>query len=347
MEANLKRLLYLALVATTAFLIKDGLDNTQGYWLIWAALIFSFITTGDTFKRRITMIVITGAITAFTAFIAGTFHSILPLLAIYFFILTFASVFVSQTYPQYFFQAFIVIIFAILSSGIPTTLAENGERFVLIMSGSMIAAFFQILFYPYFIRNELRTHLILTLQQLKKLNNEIFACLIDPAYSDNVYLYERRIHAQKIRFMRAIDRLRKIDKLAELKLSLEERETYQQRLIRLDLLYDNMLDYSQLRRRVTDYTTFSVCSQELTDILQEINTSIDGAIARVANQKFYSNTTMLHEKINRLENNYHQVLQVAAREPLVFLLFIDSLNAFKDSMDALNTVPLPLPTSFS
>jgi uncharacterized membrane protein YccC len=347
MEANLKRLLYLALVATTAFLINDGLANNQGYWLIWAALIFSLITSGDTFKRRMTMIVITGMIAAFAAFIAGTINSILSIITIYLFILTFGSVFVSQRYPQYFFQAFIIILFVILASGMPVTLVENGERFVLIISGGIIAAFFQILFYPYFIRNELRTYIILTLKQLKKLNNEIFACLIDPAYSDNVYLYERRIHAQKIRFMRAIDRLRKINKLAEVKLSLEEREIYQQRLIRLDLLYDNMLDYSQLRRRVTDYTTFSVCSQELTDISQEINTSIDGAICRIADQKFYSNTSMLHEKINSLENNYHQVLQIASREPLVFLLFIDSLNAFKDSIDMLNTMPLPVSTSFS
>jgi hypothetical protein len=201
--------------------------------------------------------------------------------------------------------------------------------------GAAIAAVMQIVFYPYFIRNNLHSYVMISLRNLKKLNNEIFSCLLQPEYADNIYLYERRLHDQKNQFMHTMERLREISHLAKRKMSPEEKISHERLLMKLDLLFDNMLDYSQLRRRVTDYATLSICSQELTGISQEVDKSIDGAMARMGNKKFYPSIKMLTQKIQRLEDNYHNVLQVAAREPLVFLLFIDSLNAFSKSMEEL------------
>jgi uncharacterized membrane protein YgaE (UPF0421/DUF939 family) len=335
---SIKRLSYLILVALAVYLIKPHFYSSQSYWLIWSALILSLITSGDSFKRRITMIVITGLTAAFACFIAGCLTPITILLGIYLFIITLVCAVASQLYPRYFFPTFIINLFVILSST-SVSFAENTERFVFISIGVVIAAVLQIIFYPYFIRNERQSYLLIALRSLKKLNNDIFSCLLEPAYSDNIYLFERRLHASKNQFIQALSRLREVTQLAETKLNEDERAAHEHLLLNLDLLFENMLDYSQLRRRVTDYTTLSLCSQELKNISLEIDKSIDGLINHVSHKKFYPNLNKLTQYVNQLESHYHHVLQIASREPLVFLLFIDSLNAFIKRLDELYSYP--------
>src|SRR3990167_5597972 len=61
---------------------------------------------------------------------------------------------------------------------------------------------------------------------LRRLNQQVFSCLLEPTYVDNTYLYERRIHQQKRLFMRLILRLRNK---------------------KLHQLYGAVMNYSQLR----------------------------------------------------------------------------------------------------
>lgn len=337
---SVKRLIYLTLVALAVYLIKPHLCSSQDYWLVWAAFLLSLITSGDSFKRRITMIIITGFTAAFVSFIAGCLAPILIFTALYLFIVTLVCVIVSQLYSQYFLPAFIINLFAILSGAASISLAENAERFVLISIGIAIAALLQIIFYPYFVRNELQSCILISLLNLKKLNKEIFSCLLEPEYSDNIYLYERRLHASKNNFLQALSRLRDITQLAEIKLNDAEKASQELLLLNLDLLFENMMDYSQLRRRVTDHTTLSLCFQELTNISREIDKSIDGVMDHISHKKYYPDPKKLTQYINQLENNYHNVLQIASREPLVFLLFVDSLNAFARKLGELYSNPV-------
>lgn len=337
--SSLKRLSYLILVALVVYLIQPHICSSQSYWLIWSALFLSLITNGDSFKRRITMIVITGLTAAFASFIAGCLAPIVILAGIYLFIITLISAVVSQRYPRYFLQALIINLFVILASSALVSLSENTERFVLISMGVGVAALLQIIFYPYFVRNELQAYVLITLRHLKKLNTDIFSCLLEPEYPDNIYLYERRLHTSKNHFIQALSRLREVTQLAETKLNNVEKAEHELLLLNLDLLFENMLDYSQLRRRVTDYTTLSICSQELTNISREIDKSIYGLICHFSDKKIYPDTSKLTQYVNQLENNYHNVLQIASREPLVFLLFIDSLNAFIKKLNELYARP--------
>lgn len=342
----LKRLSYLILVALAAYFLQSKLHSPQTYWLIWTAFLLSLITTGDSFKRRITTIIITGLAAAFVSFVADSLTSLFPLLAIYLFIVTVICVLVSQLYPEYLLQSFIVNVFAILSSG-SISLSLNTDKFMLIIMGISLIVLLQIIFYPYFIRNELKSYILISLKNLKKLNTEIFTCFLEPEYSDNIYLYENRLHARKSQLMASLSHLRQITRLAETKWTSEEIHAYELLLTNLDLLFENMLDYSQLRRRVTDYTTFSICHQELTTISKEIGLSIDGVMAHLSHKKYYPNMKKLSQSINQLENNFHNVLQVATREPLVFLIFIDSLNAFCSKLEEIISNPVPLSSNLS
>lgn len=347
-SSSIKRLLYLAFVISSAFYIKSYFHySPQIYWLVWTALIFSLITVGDTFKRRIEIITAAGLIASFSVFIASNLSWYLPLSAAYLSLITLSCVYMSQAYPKFFFPIFIINIFTILSAGMAISLVESVDRVMWMNVGLLIALFYQLLFYPYFIQNEIRAYFILALQKLKKLNTDIFACLLEPEYPDNHYLYEHRIHKQKNCFMVVMLRLREMDNILHKKISSNEKVAHEERLDQLDLLFDNMLDYSQIRRRVTDYSTFSVCSQELKAIAIEINQAIDGAIASMGNKKLYINTESLNQKIIQLEASYHNVLQIASREPLTFLLFIDSLVAFRKNLDEFNILPPLVFTSFS
>ena len=128
---------------------------------------------------------------------------------------------------------------------------------------------------------------------LGRLNQAIFACLLDPLYPDNLYLFEHRIHKYKREFMRA---------------SLRYSE--------LNHFFDAMMNYAQLRWRVTDYSVLSVCENELKNLSQAIDVYImleDESPLKAALQKF--------------ESIYQSVLQVPSPDALAFLLFIDGVRA--------------------
>lgn len=136
---------------------------------------------------------------------------------------------------------------------------------------------------------------------LRRLNQTIFSCFLDPSYPDNLYLFERRIHQQKRKFMRAIIKCRNI-----------------QQATNLNQFFDAMMNYSQLRWRVTDFNVFSICAKELNALSQAIDSLI------VTDQK---NTVEVVEALQQLEDIYQQVLQISSPDPLAFLLFIAGVKA--------------------
>ncbi|HEX4044548.1 MAG TPA: hypothetical protein VHZ76_02650 [Gammaproteobacteria bacterium] len=148
-------------------------------------------------------------------------------------------------------------------------------------------------------------------QSLRQLNNELFACLLQPEYTENKYLFERRVHVAKNHFMRAACQLDEVV------------------LTVLNQLYDLMLEYGQIRRRVTDPTIFSLCQSELIDMLQAINKVLMAASKRKINLAIQSiDTSELSASIERFEENYQTVLKITSQEPVVFLLFIFNLKQF-------------------
>jgi hypothetical protein len=343
---SIKRIAYLALVVLTVYAVILILHPPQACWLIWPAFLLSLVLVGDSFRRRLTAILITGAAIALASFAAADLSSDPFFLSFYLLFATIICVAAGQIFPAIFTEACLVNLFVILAGSINTLPSKPGYL-ELICIGIAIAGLLQIVFYPYFIRNELKPYLLISLRSLSALNKEIFTCFLDAEYSSNLYLYERRLHFRKKDFLYAICRLREITQLAEKRLSPAEKESHEWWLVQLDALFTNIMDYAELRRRVTDYNTFSVCSDELRNIESEIEECFEAVIQHVKNKKYIAYSDQLNTKINHLEDNYHHVLEVASPEPFAFLLFIQSLNAFSEKLKALYAHDLPVSSHLS
>ena len=104
--------------------------------------------------------------------------------------------------------------------------------------------------------------------------------------------------------------------------------------IKLNALFDALMNCALLRRRVTDMTIFGVCRQEMAGIAGAIDYAFDQMIKQNKQQQKVVNVALLHDKIRQLEECFQQVLQVTAREPLVFLLFIQGIKGFCGELES-------------
>lgn len=314
--------IYLALVTSTAFVITLQYPNSQNHWLIWVALFTSLVAYGNTFIQRLAMMMLTGLMCTLLAFCASELVGHPLLLALYLFTITLSCVYGGQRFPNYFYILFVSNLFALLGAGFADSFSVNIIRLADMATGTAIAILYLFIFAPNYSRNQLRAWTTISLTHLNELISEIFDCLSQPDYAENIYLFERRIHLRKNKFMQSLCKLRELT--TALKSKIKQRIT----IGKIENLYDIILDCAQILRRVTDHTIFSLCQPELRAIENEMTKMISGFI-RHRNRKIKSiNTEPLMDAIRRFEQTYQNVMQVTSREPLVFMLFIQGLKAF-------------------
>ena len=265
-------------------------------------------------------------------FITGIVPDVPLLQALMLGVLTMGCVCIGQYYSEYFLILFTINVFGLLSGLMPAGLTQSTDRMMFVFYGMIIAEIFQIVFLPGFLRHELRAWTRNLLLRLVAANKEIFSSFLQPEYGNNLYLFEKRIHVQKIKFMQNMDALRATVELASKRLHPDQIKILKRLLVNLDYIYSIILDCAQLRRRVSDYTIFNLCYNEMTAIMQEINRIVLAVISVYGWQPAKFDVLALAEKIRQLEDNYHNVLQVTAREPLVFVLFIASLKTLNEEL---------------
>lgn len=145
---------------------------------------------------------------------------------------------------------------------------------------------------------------------LKKLVDDIFACFLHEDYENNLYLYEHRIHNSKTRCLSFIQKHAKGD---DVSLMLG--------------IYNGLMDCALLRWRVKDKSVFQICHNEMLAIK-------DALIAALLSSEPESSRA-LSASITALESLNQSVLQVAAKEPLAFILFVYSLKTLKENYFAI------------
>ncbi|RDI42433.1 FUSC family protein [Aquicella lusitana] len=331
---SIKRFIYLLIVMSGALLAQHEIGGAQSHWIVWSAFALSLIQFGNTFSRRIMVLGATGVLLAITVLLTGGAASFTLLLAVYLSVITGIGMYLVQRYPNYFFPVFLIMLFAVVSvSNLPTA---TSAQFILI--GTLIAGLPQILFWPYFVRNELQAWMMLTLRSLLKLQQEIFTCFLTPSYPENIYLHERRLHVKKTQYLHSISQLREFIKLSETKKIETDSRVLTAFANQSEVLYGMLIDCALLRIRVGDYTVLSVCAEELTAIGEQIHAIFSDMMAVLRGKRYHINTQGLNEKIERFEDTYHHVLQIAAQDPLVFALFIASLKSLQDEMNSLYSV---------
>lgn len=147
---------------------------------------------------------------------------------------------------------------------------------------------------------------------LRELNKEIFACFLNEDYQQQLYLYEHRLHEQKRYVFTWLQRMKELALPEALNISKD-----------VEKIVDLTLDYSQLRHRIMDPSTFQLCAKELTGLMA----AIDHIYTQLIKHKKKPEILMIFaSKIEQFEANYQQILQVAARDPVDFILFVQTMK---------------------
>lgn len=333
-SASIKRFLYLTLTTTIAFVFFMQIDSASSIWLVWVLLLSTLITAGVTWQKRLLVIAATGVLVALVVFISGSLATSLLLLSAYLLTLTVLCTYFSGRFLDYSYQFFLINLFAILACGFAPSELENLERSIFVFIGFVVGLFAQIIWWPISAKDNLYRFLQTAIFNLKQLNSDIFTCFFQVEYSDNIYLFERRIHEAKNKFIQSIGFARKAYKSKAKKMSEDERSRIEESLRKTDKLFDILLDCAQLRRRVSDHTIFLLCVEELKTIAVEIDNALTEIMRKLRNRNYQLQSLKLSPQITRLEDSYQNILRVSAREPLVFLLFIFSLKELENEITA-------------
>jgi len=215
------------------------------------------------------------------------------LIAFYAMLVTSAFVYLGQRYHRCYAGFFILNLLVLLALSIPITIIVCAQLSLFVLLGCVKQL-------------KIKTRFTITLENMCLFSEEIFACLLQSDYPENIYLYERRLHERKQAVLRTLRNNNKLENI-----------------------YDALQDCSQLRHRVTDHTIFSVCSEELAAISRALSSVF---VVMIKHKKKVVDTSLLDQAISHFEDIYAHVLQVTSREPLVFLMFISTLKGLSDEL---------------
>jgi hypothetical protein len=177
-----------------------------------------------------------------------------------------------------------------------------------------------------------RLHIKEALRRYRYLTIELFSCFLQPEYSDNLYLFERRIHIQKKCLLQVLTKIHNIVNHINFKKKYKKYKNYDQYVLvlsKLNCLFDITMDYAQLRQRVTDFSELKLCHQEMFAIFTALENYISVLLSFKRNNDSFVRVT---EKIQQFERVYQQVLTVTVRDPFIFFLFMSALKKLGQDM---------------
>lgn len=305
-------------------------------WLAGAVFFLVLITTGNTFSARIICILFTGVGMSLAVLLSSFFVNNDAALAVYLWIMTACLVSAMWHWHQYRLSCLLINLFAFfaLLPGVEQIVLKDGAESMLL--GTLIVIVSQLLFWPHFISNQIKQTLRAGVRGLQGLGNDVFFCLLQTDYPNKIYLFENRIHMQKTKIMRVRKRLYSLIE-GNKKINMTKKEMLQELAEHFDVLYESFINCAQVRWRTTDHTIFAVCEHDLLSILQEINKIYEEFIVLLfAHTSIYLDLNTLQMRINQFEQTYQNVLQVSAREPVVLLFFVMSLQMFARELNGFN-----------
>jgi len=178
---------------------------------------------------------------------------------------------------------------------------------------------------------------------LNQLQKSIFACYIQKDYLLNQYLYRQQIHRARLKLLTTMKKMRSIARL-------------QNKIVQLENLYEIVFSLNILKLHVIDHTTFDMCIGEFKKISEGLSSTLQHIILFLERQghprtkivlengRDQPDHPLLHDaakifgglshKIDELEELYRSTLQVAARDPIFFLFFVQDLIALRDMLES-------------
>lgn len=332
--AYIKRLLYLIATVLSVAILFLTMHLTDGAWLLISAVLFMSLSFDEPLSRRAKTMLITG-VAAMLLVMAGAVLLVwFPLSLLYIALVTGVCSYLGSSYAQFAYPFFIINILVLFSLQGDAGLESGLEHAAAIFSSLAVAWCAQIILLPFFARDEYRYAERRLFRAFGKLTTDLFNCLLEPAYPDNVYLFERRIHKQKIQ---CLIQIAMVVKYAPRRYDAAPGREAQ-------LFFEILMDIGQVRRRVTDHTAFGICASELSQIESDVVRIFDACAAGKPYADLVPLIAGLGRAIERLEGTVEQVIRVASREPVVFVLFVASLKAllrqFRNAIeDGMTEVP--------
>lgn len=324
----IKRFLNLLFVVIAVFWLRYTFA-IESNWLFYSAFLLSLITFNTWPFKHFLMMAFTGSMMALLMVLASAmpFGTAIPIATL--FLITFICTLLMKKYRQYGYPLFIINLTFIIAICMPAaSWPENMMHSGSILIGTIIAIVGQLLFIIHFKQDQANSWFRIALAALEDLTKDVFSCFLQPGYKENQYLFEHHLHDAKNKFLQALYQLRRFSgKESEAKIK------------KLENLFTILLDCSQLRTRVSDFTIFDVCKTDLVAIEKTMGELLKNIRNQGVTQKtqdaVVNPAASLTNQINQFENTYQTVLRVTALEPLVFLLFILDLKTFAEVLDDL------------
>ena len=304
------------IIFITAIFLLSSIEQT---WFFFTALMFfCFITPRYQCFETSLEIVVVSIIIVLLYFLFHWIHPILPAVICTALLIMSIFVFVGYQYPKYYFLSLLINLFVLVFAFFLPQSNHIESNAISMVYGALLILLLRIIFWPYFSRSETTFFFRKAIRVLKTLQDEIYACFLQAEYVDSEYLFERRIHSEKRRFALCIEKLKEVD----------DKNTM---LIKLENIYALLLDAAQLRRRVSDHTIFELCQHELKSLLIALD-HLFLTLERSITTSQCLDQDFLTREINQLESMFQSILQVTAREPIIFLLFIYHLKVLREEI---------------
>jgi uncharacterized membrane protein YccC len=326
--AQFRQILRLILAAALALWLSHTLQWSESYWITLAALLSLQMSSAPLLRQKELILIVTAVLAAVAATITNYISPHVVILALFLFFSTLATVMVGLRWPLFWGATFLINFFAALSSGFPTDMDGVRKRFLCILMGFGIAIVLQKCFFPSRLRNDVRWALTQALQDLIDLNQAVFNCFLAVNYPEKQFEYTKKIHQKRRDFSYSIsiarELLKKIkgnkDKPANILCTIEE-------------LYEIIQALGTLLYRVEDHSTFQIAYKELLALSETISKDLRAIkLLLLEKTKIAPPQDVLKDNIFQLEDVNHAALNVAAKDPMVFLLFIQDLFSLQKGM---------------
>lgn len=191
--------------------------------------------------------------------------------------------------------------------------------------GFLLAYLLMSIRYIFCVKIELRLRLYCYLVYLETLLVVLFDCYLQPDYPLKRYLYEKRIYdAKNIVLLTAqgIDLL-----VAHYPFRGEVPHDLAKHKACCDQLFLHLIASGQLRHRVADHTTFRFCSDEMRQLKQFLLQGFSRTKQSLLSSRVEGGFLDPMLSLDAMEGIYEMVLQVIAKEPISFLVFIQDMRA--------------------
>jgi hypothetical protein len=318
--ATSKQIFYVISIALMVLLSMMYLPFSQHYWLLASALAALFVT-----HKKISYqsnYVCGGMLAAITASCGGMLAGQFLWMGIFLFFTTVATILIGISDNRYWRSAFIVNLFAVVGCAFAVNDEQALQRCGYILGGFVIVTVLQMIFFHNASKREVKVAFADALQAAAALGQTIFTFFLAKDYQALHFNYERQWHSNNVKFLK---KLRQSQWLLNY-FHGDFKSRFAKVLSNIEQLHEILMAMWLLIDRVEDHTTFDVATKEFTRLSDGMLAYLHALAAQLRRQKF-SLPEDFSEAIDELQEVNHDALQVVAREPIVFLLFVQDFIA--------------------